>query len=174
MYYPLSEIIENQYTSGGEYVEIDTLKPYKGYYYSTTDGKAFTGKTFSPSAKQLIKLNRILKNSAIDVPTYHTAIPTEKDYQNGFMIRYVIKRVNSGSDTIKEVSKEDYDRTIPNPLYIQKSFKWVLTGPLFDDLSNPDYPVYGIITLNQRTIQDIEKDISGVSDFFSNYSQYAR
>lgn len=174
MYYPLSEVIDNQYTSGGEYVEIDTLKPYKGYYYSTTDGKAFIGKTFSPLAKELIKLNRTLKSPGVDTPKYHVAVPTEEDYRNGYMIRYVIKRVNSGADTIKEVSKEDYTRTILNPLYTQKSFKWILTGPLFDDLSNPEYPVYGIITTNQKTVLDMEKDISGVSDFFSNYSQYAR
>jgi hypothetical protein len=174
MYYPLSEIIENQYTDGNEYVEIDTLKPYKGYYYLTTDGKVFSGSTYSPTAKELIKLNRSLKEESPALPSYHVAIPTEEDYKAGYMLRYVTKRVNSGPDTIKEVTRDDYQKTISNPLYTQASFVWILSGPLFDDTSNPHYPIYGVISNNRMTIENLEKDIPGISNFFSNYSQYAR
>jgi hypothetical protein len=46
-YYPLSQIKTNLYTNGQEF----TLTPYTpsnsyvGYYWSTSDGKFFTGKT---------------------------------------------------------------------------------------------------------------------------------
>jgi hypothetical protein len=44
MYYPKSQIKENLYTNGGEYVIKSTNKEYKGYYYSTSNGNAFTGR----------------------------------------------------------------------------------------------------------------------------------
>ena len=46
-YYPLSQITSNLYTNGGEYAQ-DLNNPgnsYLGYYWKTSDGKYFTGKT---------------------------------------------------------------------------------------------------------------------------------
>ena len=174
MYYPLSKIIENQYTNGDEYVELKTSVPYKGYYYSTVDGKFFTGKTYSYTAKELIKLKTTSSVLLVDVPKYFVPAPSEADYIKGYIDRYAIKRVNSGPETIREVSKEDYDRTISNPLYIQRAFRWVITGSMFDDMSIPGYPIHGIITKNLNTVTDLENFIPGASNFFSNYAQYAR
>jgi hypothetical protein len=174
MYYPLSEILESQYTNGNEYIEKNSLKPYKGFYYSTTDGRVFSGKTYTPKAIELIKVTKPLRDESVNSPKYNTPQPEERDYENGFMIRYAIKRVNCGPDTIKEVTKEDYNRLINNPLYIRVAFRWVLTGELFDDMSNPEYPIQGIVSTNQRTVSDLEKTMSGISLFFQNYSQYAR
>jgi hypothetical protein len=48
-YYPLSQIKTNLYTNGGEFSSInndlDRLSEYKGYYWKTSDGKYFSGKT---------------------------------------------------------------------------------------------------------------------------------
>ena len=46
-YYPLSQITSNLYTNGLEYA-VDLKNPsnsYSGYYWKTSDGKYFTGKT---------------------------------------------------------------------------------------------------------------------------------
>ena len=43
-YYPLSQIKTNLYTNGDEFYQSDTGKPYSGYYYTISDGDAFTGK----------------------------------------------------------------------------------------------------------------------------------
>ena len=45
MYYPLSQIKTNLYTNGGEYVYFDTKTNYIGYYWKTSDGNYFSGKT---------------------------------------------------------------------------------------------------------------------------------
>ena len=45
MYYPLSQIKSNLYTNGGEYFILSTNQPYVGYYYKTSAGKYYTGKT---------------------------------------------------------------------------------------------------------------------------------
>ena len=46
-YYPLSQIKTNLYTNGGEFVFNinDPFQTYSGYYWETSDGKYFTGKT---------------------------------------------------------------------------------------------------------------------------------
>ncbi len=44
-YYPSSQIKPNQYTNGGEYILSTTKENYKGYYYETSSGTKYTGKT---------------------------------------------------------------------------------------------------------------------------------
>jgi hypothetical protein len=44
MYYPKSQIQSNLYTNGGEFAYASTKSNYIGYYYTTSDGKAYTGK----------------------------------------------------------------------------------------------------------------------------------
>ena len=46
-YYPLSQVKTNLYTNGGEFVfnVNDPFQTYSGYYWKTSDGKYFTGKT---------------------------------------------------------------------------------------------------------------------------------
>ena len=52
---PQNIIVESKYTSGNEYIIIDTNIIYKGYYYEM-NGKIFAGKEFDINAIELIKL----------------------------------------------------------------------------------------------------------------------
>jgi hypothetical protein len=45
MYYPLSQITPNLYTNGSEFAYVSTNQSYTGYYWKTSDGKYYTGKT---------------------------------------------------------------------------------------------------------------------------------
>ena len=45
MYYPKSQIKTNQYSNGGDYVLSTTKEAYTGYYYVTSTGKTYTGRT---------------------------------------------------------------------------------------------------------------------------------
>lgn len=45
MYYPLSQITSNLYTNGNEFLIKDTNSIYSGYYWKTSKGKYYTGKT---------------------------------------------------------------------------------------------------------------------------------
>jgi hypothetical protein len=73
MYYPLSQIKTNLYTNGGEYVLFNTKENYIGYYWKTSDGKIYTGKTpQDPPASELIladtnPINPVAQNSNIPV-----------------------------------------------------------------------------------------------------------
>ena len=173
MYYPKSEITANLYTNGGEFINTLTGKTYTGPYYATSDGKYYTGGDYSPTAVELTKY-KVTTNQNVSTPTSYTPQPTDNDYTNSFFIRYVIKRVNSGIETIKEVSESDYKNTQSNPLYNTTSFKWKITGPLFDNLFDSNNPVYGVISTNKRTLQTNESKIPGISKYFVNLAQYSK
>ena len=44
-YYPSSQIQTNLHTNGGEYILETTRETYKGYFYKTSNGSKYTGKT---------------------------------------------------------------------------------------------------------------------------------
>lgn len=60
MYYPSSQIQTNLYTNGSELVIKSNNQKYIGYYFKTSDGKYFSGKT--PEVKDSVEL-ALLNNS---------------------------------------------------------------------------------------------------------------
>jgi len=82
MYYPLSQITSNLYTNGGEYVYKSNQENYTGYYWKTSNGKIYTGKTPQDiPTSELISansnpLNPVLQNSSIPV------IINQNDFEN--------------------------------------------------------------------------------------------
>jgi hypothetical protein len=77
MYYPQSQIKTNLYTNGEEYTLSTTNQFYKGYYFETSTGKKYTGKT--PNDKPNILL--LSTTQLNDVP-FISGNPTE----NGIVI----------------------------------------------------------------------------------------
>ena len=63
MYYPKSQIKTNLYTNGDEFVIELTNDPYVGYYYLTSSGIAYSGKTPDDRPNQrLTKISPTLSN----------------------------------------------------------------------------------------------------------------
>lgn len=177
MYYPKSEILQVLYTAGSEFLIKRTRQNYVGYLYRTNDGTYFSGKEYTSDTKELVKLNNILDLGSYNKTVsyeFHYPVPTEKDYEKGSFVRYVIKRVNSGLETILEVNKEEYEKAKKNPLYTAVSFSWKLTGPLYDTEVSKDYTIPGIVNTNQKTIESLETQVPGVKNYFTNLAQYAK
>lgn len=171
MYYPKSEILKVDYTSGSEFLIKSTLVFYKGDYYATNDGKFFSGKEYSPSTQQLVPVSdNIQKVNEKESYGFHYAMPSEDDYSNGSFTRYTIKRVNSGFETILEVDQTEYERAMKDPLYSAVKFSWKITGPLY---TTPE-GIPGIVNTNQKTLENLEKTIPGISNYFTNLAQYAK
>lgn len=175
MYYPKSEILEVNYTNGDRLFVKESKTPYTGYYYFTNDGRYFSGKEYTSSTKELILIldSKALVNTS-KAYEFHYSSPTEKDYEKGFFVRYVIKRVNSGFETILEVDQKEYNRAKKDPLYVAESFSWKLTGPLYDIEISKEYTVPGIVNTNQKTVEALESKIAGVKNYFTNLAQYAQ
>lgn len=74
MYYPKSQIKTNLYTQGGEFSIASTGQDYKGYYYMTSNGQAYSGKT--PSDTPTYLLQTIAQNPSLSA--------TARDAEPGF------------------------------------------------------------------------------------------
>ena len=171
MYYPKSEIIKVGFTSGTEFLVKSTKKPYIGNYYVTNDGRIFSGKEYSSTTQELVRIvEKIIVKNESKSYGFHYAMPADKDYDKGFFTRYVLKRVNSGFETILEVDQTEYERAKKDPLYTAEKFNWKLTGPLY---TTPE-GIPGIINSNQKTLEGLEKTIPGITNYFTNLAQYAK
>lgn len=171
MYYPKSEILKVDYTSGTEFLVKSTSAFYKGFYYKTNDGRFFSGKEYNSETKELVPIsNSVAGINQKKSYEFHYALPTSQDYDKGFFTRYVIKRVNSGFETILEVDEKEYDRATKDPLYIASKFTWKITGPLY----NTPEGIPGVVDQNQKTLDQVEKTIAEVKKYFTNLAQYAK
>jgi hypothetical protein len=121
MYFPKSQIKSNLFTNGNEYILSTTQQEYKGYYYETSNGKKYTGKT--PQDGQNILLIPLIKQQSIDplidpsipttsntiysinsniskslperfLPQYNPTLPTQKDISLGVFQRFFCKKNN--------------------------------------------------------------------------------
>ncbi len=182
-YYPKNKILTNQYTRGKEYVIKDNKEDYSGYYYILSNGKFYVGKEPNQAPQQeLIKLTLhsntqvISSNFTLPIPFYPQ--PTDKDRKIGYMVRYFIKRRNADFTTIKEISKSDYELFNNNPnvdanLYVTVLLNWKITGPLYDDFRDKNYPKAGIIDTNKKLVILKERIFPGFSNYFNDYSQFS-
>ena len=138
---PQNIIVESKYTSGNEYIIIDTNIIYKGYYYEM-NGKIFAGKEFDINAIELIKLlpkninpfllqvssyvygklSNVKLNNTLPISTIYQ--PTQEDYDRGYSIRYFYKKINTTPIIIKETNQENYNLLINDPLYQVTLIKW--------------------------------------------------
>jgi hypothetical protein len=138
MYFPLSQITSNLYTNGNEFATKLNNSPYTGYYWKTSTGKYYTGKTPQDTpTEELISfsveggsrqsnvintyyndnddiaanyLNLVDPPPPNAIPTYFATLPTPQDYQNTEFRRYFCKKTNE--IIYLEISKETYDKLL--------------------------------------------------------------
>ena len=87
-------------------------------------------------------------------------IPTEKDYEKGYINRFFVQKTNDKNYPIYEINQKSYTRLSLIPDYVTVSIRWRLTGPLetvYDDLGN--ILDFGVRESNKRVIL-LKKDTS--------------
>ena len=200
-YYPKSRIIENQKALNGQFTTIDG-KPYIGLYYITFDGKSFTGENpISSNSKLLIPitptidLNPQLSHDANSInyrilnlnapptlinPVSFTPIPTEEDYKNGKITRYIARRRNGTQFKIIEIDKQSHEDLVNlrgganSALWKSVAIFWQISGPLNNVKLNNITTRAGIIDTNQRILDNTEKNFIGIKQYLSDLKQFAR
>lgn len=185
VYYPLAKIQPNLFTSGNEFAIAATGVDYKGYYFSTYDGKFFTEKIPSMNSVELIKyaptksltslgsLKYALKDTAEDIETNHfIPKPTSKDYEAGSITRYFVKRVNGDESTLKEIDRETYVNLQGNPLYILDECPWHISGNTEDTLLPGGITLPGVSSMNRAATQKVNIKIPGVSTYLRDPLQF--
>lgn len=189
MYYPLEKITPNLHTNGNEYYIASTQKNYTGDYYSTYDGRFFTGKLPTPQAQELLKYNassnttttlesytynNLLSNMVPhDAPVHYLSVPTEEDYTKGYYQRYFSKRVNGDESTITEITKDAYEDLVDNPLYVRTSITWHISGATEDRVTG-GVPIYGVLNRNILSIRGAKSEMSGLNYYLKNPLEHYR
>lgn len=67
MYFPLSQITTDLYTPGDELFTISNAQPYEGFYFKTSDGKFYTGKTPNDGPNLILVKERIQSETDAEV-----------------------------------------------------------------------------------------------------------
>ena len=161
-------MINQKYTSGGEFRDYKTGKEYVGLYFQK-DGEFYGGVEASGtgyiylvdySVGEEAAIFRNLKKTfkkKLRSPNYYRPRPTDKDYDRTVITRYFIK--NDHNKDIFEVNKKSYkyyskkDNPIKN-MYSTISFDWKIYGPEFDLVGDDDTILAtGVFETNKRTLE---------------------
>ena len=156
MYYPKSQITPNLYTNGNELQVKSTGENYVGYYYKTSSGIYYSGKTpeEKPSVKLILNKNtknyqspllikdvgdRILSNYP-DLTTQPQPIveyELDPDYAQVAEIDYESKVIKAPVNTKVPPSDQDYKLGSYPRYFIRK-----VNNPIFKELSKSEYDRY--------------------------------
>jgi hypothetical protein len=137
MYYPKSQVKTNLYTNGKEFTLLNSNSIYRGYYYITSNGRYFSGRTPNESPSfELIKISPVNSTTTpqsednfylIETRYYNSKnlsfnqippsspkqtypIVTDNDYKLGEFQRYFLKKGNETK--FLEISLEDYRKYV--------------------------------------------------------------
>jgi hypothetical protein len=133
---PKNIIQTGKYTSGGEFVEEKTNKPYQGYYYEL-NGSLYTGREYSIDAIKIIKKqdqNQLYNSSNTALFSLVSGITSQQLltppinsinvnnlYDEGIPLdsstRFFTQKINVNPIIIKEVDEKSYIYVQGNPLY---------------------------------------------------------
>lgn len=199
-YYPKSRIIENRQANQGEFI-LPNGAEYTGLYYTTFDGKSFTGQNpYSLNSQPLTivevisdpefinlpnqtynNLNTTLNSqiSLID-PTPFTPKPTDEDYKKGKITRYFARQRNGREFKLMEINNFTYNKlsnfqsNYNSSLWQVISIFWQISGPLRDERVNNIRTRAGIIDTNQRILDNTEKVFPGIKQYLKDLKQFSK
>lgn len=162
---PQNQAVTSKYTSGKEYMFVQTYKEYIGYYYEL-NSKLFAGKEFNFNAPELIKIDSSKVNKLLTNPATYVygkisgiSIPNQKPISHVFQydsnIRYFA--YNNTKKLIKEVTKESFESLQSNPIYATVSLSY---KDGFDDneLKQAESTVPGIKTFADTSYTNTPTD----------------
>ncbi len=156
---PQNQTVTSKYTTGKEYLLLNTHKEYQGYYYELNN-KFFAGKEFNINAPEIVKItsdkvNKLLLNPSTE--TYGNISNIKLNNQKPFSyyfnkdttdntFRYFTKKVNE--NIIKEINKDNYDQIITNPLYVSVA-------------------LYYQSNFDENELNEAEKKIPGIKEYIN-------
>ena len=185
-YVPKSKVSVKE-TSGGEFIERYSRKPYTGMYMELSNGRYYIGSNILKRGPELIVaqepttrkfgdtrdfkkhtilnktiFNRLKKYKQIPISN---SFPSEEDYTRGYYNRYFAKRINSQYDyfeinKITHSSLSSKKEEYDYNLYNVGVIKWALKG--------------NTRKINNLQVQLAEKSFPFISRFFRKLNEYER
>lgn len=160
-------------------IEAPTTDPYlKEAATSTSKTRVLT------DTKALVDYANVAQDPATSqtflIPQSYFAQPTAEDYARKSFTRYFAKRRNQ-KGYILEVDKATHDSLKSTDsvydyvTYEAISTMWQLVGPLYDDRTNKQYKIAGIIDTNKRLIEAKDPTFPGLIAFIGGeYAKFAK
>lgn len=167
MYLPKNQYKIRQ-AHGGEFITPDGT-PYTGPYIETSTGTVYSGNSLN-GKKNIILPSKEADTLEIERPFNDYYGPTEKDYENKQYTRY-FTRSRRGKFT--EMNKEQWLVKRNQKGLTAGQLTWLLTGPVQDG-KYKGIPFKGTSTKNRETLQKLERQFPGISDFFKSTSEFVR
>jgi hypothetical protein len=178
--YSESEISNNLYTFGNEFMTSDK-REYKGLYHRyLITNETYTGATWNESTS--IRLRPLQTESELVAeynaikkqPTtkFQAIVPvqiniTPQDTNNGYIYRYFLKKSNELIYIeIDQKQYGAYQRSLDTNLYIAGACKWYIAGPKETQLQPVRIP--GVIELNTQAIAELQTKLPGISQKLTN------
>jgi len=176
-YIPKGRYKKPESTVGGEFTELESGEPYKGFYIETYKGKYYAGKTPEEGGVELVKEKKIADQLALlgivgaTVPGllagFFKKKPTQFEKQKGVTKRNFIQDKNNNK--ITETDPDTYAQAkevLVNSTFVEVD--WIIQGPAEDKMFGK-YPFEGAESKNRKTIQALEKTMPGISTFVTDY-----
>jgi len=176
-YVPKGKYKKAKHTSGGEFVTTLDKQPYTGYYIEIYGGQYRAGKTPEDNGAELTKITINTINTKAVVPVVAALAGlaaglfgrklTKKETDSGVAKRYFLQnKVNSKIQEVDEPTYNAAKKELPNRVFAQVD--WIVKGPAEDKMFG-QYKYEGAESRNKRTIQDLEKQVPGISTFITDY-----
>ena len=181
IYYSKSEIIENLYTPGQQWMT-ENLQEYTGLYHRYTTGEVYTEEKWKPNqSKKLVKfipqvtnnityknLKQNFKTKYITPTKYFVSI-TSTDIQNKFITRYFLQKTNQPE--VIEIDNTQFklwsENKIDRAMYSGVSVKWKITGNPYTVTINGAKQL-GVIEFNTEQIRESKKTSPAIETKLSN------
>jgi hypothetical protein len=114
-----------------------------------------------------------IENFTLQIPKTVIPIPTEFDYDNGFIRRYFIQKTNDSNGFVFEVSEEIHDELRDNPFWKLADLKWRITGPKETVYNQKgELSDIGVEITNKQIINLTSKTIRNISLYLPNLLQF--
>jgi hypothetical protein len=110
---------------------------------------------------------------SLDFPKTIVPIPTDIDYENGFINRYFTQRVNDSNSFVFEIDLEEYNSLLENPYWTLGEMTWRITGPKPAVYSNNGgITDIGVVASNAASISIVSSKIKNIGLYLPNLLQF--
>jgi hypothetical protein len=171
VYYLPEQIKQGLKTSGKEWMLRDGTE-FKGYYHTYTDGMVMTGFNYNELTSEYLipyKTQNIVRYDSLTevkvkdyvTPQQYYPQATQRDYEQGYVTRYFIRKANNPDDNIIEIDKIQWNQIgdiIDDVLYLKTSLPWKISGNATD-----------VETTNRKLVAKYDIELPGLQKYLRNY-----
>lgn len=171
IYYPQDQITTGLKTSGKEWMLNDGTE-FKGYYHTYSDGMIMSGFDYNELTSEYLIPYQPQSSFRYDAltqtnvknyttPQQYYPQPSSSDYQQGYVTRYFLRKVNNPSDKIIEIDIVQFNKVgsqIDPFLYLAIFLPWKLTGTASE-----------VEEANRKIVRKYNEELPGLQNYLRNY-----